>query len=174
MIRIPPVAVIDSEVHFGVVLQRHHAGSSAVVSLLTSCLFGIHTSLKTPLILIWQNHEPEICCQLSNLSKLLYHLKGGRLDRNGLGIYILLLPNLPVSPFASSQPCPCCCYCLNGDSVLKLLLCLPEKKQHPWSQQTGDKREGQVGCSLELKKKERVIIKQTSSLLQPWSFLGPF
>lgn len=137
------------------------------------CLASTHP-WRTPLSLIWQSHEPEICCQLSTLGKLLYHLKSGRLDRNGLGIYILLLPNLPVSPFASSQPCPCCCYCLNGDSVLKLLLGLPEKKHHPWSQQTGDKRKGQVGCSLELKKKEHVIIKQTSSLLQLWSFLGPF
>lgn len=82
---------------------------------------------------------------------------------------IFLSPPLPPP-----SPAPCCCYCLNGDSVLKLLLRLPEKKHHPWSQQTGDKREGQAGCSLELKKKEHVIIKQTSSLLQPWSFLAPF
>lgn len=70
------------------------------------CLFGIHTSLKDSPKPYQQHHKPEICCQLSTFGMLLCHLKGGRLDRNGFGICILLLPNLPVSPFTSFQSCP--------------------------------------------------------------------
>lgn len=44
--RVPSAATIVSEVHCGVILQRHLAGSSFVVSLPASCLFGIHTPLK--------------------------------------------------------------------------------------------------------------------------------
>lgn len=106
MVRIPPVAVTDSEVHLGVVLQRHRAGSSAMVSLLTSCLFGIHTSLK-------DSAKPYLAEPWTwDLLPTFYFrqafmpferwLVGQKWPRN----LNLLLPHLPVSPFASSQPCP--------------------------------------------------------------------
>lgn len=69
------------------------------------CLASTHP-WRTPLSLIWQHRKPEARCQVPTLAVLLCHLKGGRLDRNCLGIYILLLPNLPVSPVPPLSPAP--------------------------------------------------------------------